>query len=97
MLRHIELFGEGQVACLSFTPDLLQYTGEHTGSYIDYIRTIQGVDVAFTVKYVGAEETRVSLRSKRADVNAVASMFGAAATCGQQAAPWRRRWKKQKK
>lgn len=76
VLRHIELFGEGQVACLSFTPDLLQYTGEHTGSYIDYIRTIQGVDVAFTVKYVGPEETRVSLRSKRADVNAVASMFG---------------------
>ena len=76
VLRHIEMFGENQIACLSFSPELLQYTGEHTGSYIDYIRTIQGVDVAFTVKYIGPEETRVSLRSKRTDVNAVASLFG---------------------
>lgn len=76
VLQHIELFGSNRIACLSFTPELLQYTGEHTGSYIDYIRTIQGVDVAFTVKYIGPEETRVSLRSKHADVNAVASVFG---------------------
>lgn len=76
VLQHIELYGGNQIACLSFTPELLQYTGEHTGSYIDYIRTIQGVDVAFTVKYIGPQETRVSLRSKRADVNAIASAFG---------------------
>ena len=32
--------------------------------------------MAFTVKYIGPEETRVSLRSKGIDVNAVAASFG---------------------
>ena len=35
-----------------------------------------GVDVAFTVKYMGPDETRVSLRSRNVDVNAVAAVFG---------------------
>ncbi|WP_301859494.1 bifunctional oligoribonuclease/PAP phosphatase NrnA [uncultured Megasphaera sp.] len=76
VLRHIELFGDNTVAGLAFSPELLKYTGEHTGTYIDYIRTIQGVDVAFTVKYVREAETRVSLRSKTVDVNAIAGVFG---------------------
>lgn len=76
VLRHIELFGGNRIAALSFTPDILTYTGIHTGSYIEYIRKIKGVDVAFTVKYIGPEETRVSLRSKQADVNAAAAVFG---------------------
>ena len=32
--------------------------------------------MAFTVKYVSDKETRVSLRSKGMDVNAVAAVFG---------------------
>lgn len=76
VLRHIELFGDNTVAGLAFTPELLQYTGEHTGSYIDYVRCIKGVDAAFTVKYISETETRVSLRSKTVDVNAVAAVFG---------------------
>ncbi len=76
VLGHIELFGNNTVAGLAFTPELLQYTGEHTGSYIDYVRCIKGVDVAFTVKYISETETRVSLRSKTVDVNAIAAVFG---------------------
>ena len=76
VLRHVELFGGNKISALSFTPEVLQYTGEHTGSYIDYIRRIRGVEVAFTVKYIGPEETRISLRSRNADVNAVAASFG---------------------
>lgn len=76
VLGHIELFGNNTVAGLAFTPELLQYTGEHTGSYIDYVRCIKGVDVAFTVKYISETETRVSLRSKTVDVNTIAAVFG---------------------
>lgn len=76
VLGHIELFGNNTVAGLAFTPELLRYTGEHTGSYIDYVRCIKGVDVAFTVKYISETETRVSLRSKTVDVNAIAAVFG---------------------
>lgn len=76
VLKHIELFGDNKVAGITFSPDVLKYTGEHTGGYIDYARTVKGVDVAFTVKYISDEETRVSLRSKKADVNAIAAVFG---------------------
>lgn len=76
VLRHIELFGNNTVAGLAFTPELLQYTGEHTGSYIDYVRSVKGVDAAFTVKFINESETRVSLRSKTVDVNAIAAVFG---------------------
>lgn len=76
VLKHIELFADGKVSAISYTPEILKLTGEHTGMYIDYARNVKGVDVAFTVKYVGPNETRVSLRSKTIDVNAVAAVFG---------------------
>ena len=76
MLQQIELFEGGRIAGISFTEDVLKYTGEHTGGYIDYARRIKGVDVAFTVKAVTEAQTRVSLRSKDVDVNAVAAVFG---------------------
>lgn len=76
VLEQLELFDKGRISCLAYTPEVLKLTGEHTGMYIDYARNIKGVDVAFTVKYVSDEETRVSLRSKGPDVNAVAAVFG---------------------
>ena len=47
-----------------------------TKAFNDYARNVKGVDVAFTVKYISAQETRVSLRSKTVDVNAIAAVFG---------------------
>ena len=76
VLQRIELFAGGRVAGISFTEEVQRYTGEHTGGYIDYARRIRGVDVAFTVKYISPDETRVSLRSRNVDVNAVAAVFG---------------------
>lgn len=76
VLKHIEIVAHNKAAGIAFTQDVLAYTGEHTGDYIDYPRNVKGVDIAFTVKYVSPEETRVSLRSKRTDVNAIASVFG---------------------
>lgn len=76
VLKHIELFADNRISCISYTPEILQLTGEHTGMYIDYARNLKGVDVAFTVKYISDTETRVSLRSKAIDVNAIAGVFG---------------------
>lgn len=76
VLQEIELFAGGRVAGISFTQEVQQYTGEHTGGYIDYARRLKGVDVAFTVKWQGPETTRVSLRSKEVDVNVIAGAFG---------------------
>ena len=76
VLYHLELFDDGRISCLSYTPEVLKITGEHTGMYMDYARNVKGSEVAFTVKYVSDKETRVSLRSKGMDVNAVAAVFG---------------------
>lgn len=76
VLKHIETYHNGAVAGIAFTPDVLRYTGEHTGGYIDYARSVKGVSVAFTVKYIADDETRISLRSTGPDVNAVAAVFG---------------------
>lgn len=76
VLQHIELMAGGKIAGIAYTPEILKWTGEHTGMYIDYARNVKGVEIAFTVKYVSDAETRVSLRSKSADVNAVAAVFG---------------------
>lgn len=76
VLDQLELFADGRISCLSYTPELLAVIGEHTGIYIDYARRIKGAEVAFTVKYIGPTETRVSLRSKGVDVNAIAASFG---------------------
>ena len=76
ILKHIELFADGKVSSISYTPVILELTGEHTDMYIDYARNIKGVEVAFTVKYINEGETRVSFRSKTVDVNAVAAVFG---------------------
>lgn len=76
VLKHIELMADGKIAMIAYTPELLQITGDHTGMYIDYARNIRGVETACTVKYVSPAETRVSLRSRTVDVNAVAAVFG---------------------
>lgn len=76
VLKHIELFADNRVAGIAYTPEILALTGEHTGMYITYARNIKGVDIAFTVKYISDTETRVSLRSKQIDVNAIAGRFG---------------------
>ena len=76
VLEHLELFDDGP----HFLPVL------YAGSPQDHWRThgdVHGLrpqrqrsEVAFTVKYVSDKETRVSLRSKGMDVNAVAAVFG---------------------
>lgn len=67
---------EGKVAYLAITNDLYNKS-IHTDSFVNYARYIEGVDVAFMVKAVEPDVTRVSLRSTKAvDVAQVAFGFG---------------------
>lgn len=76
VLKHIELFANNRISGITFDTELLKFTGEHTGGYIDYARSVKGSEVAFTIKYIKDKESRVSLRSKSVDVNSIAAVFG---------------------
>ena len=49
---------------------------DDTDGFVDIIRNVDTVDVAILLKAEADDRTRVSLRSKGIDVNAVASHFG---------------------
>ena len=67
---------EGRVAYLSIPNDLYD-KNIHTDSFVNYPRYIEGVDVAFMVKAIEPELTRVSLRSTKAvDVAQIAFSLG---------------------
>ena len=85
---------EGRVAYLSIPNDLYD-KNIHTDSFVNYPRYIEGVDVAFMVKAVEPNLTRVSLRSTKAvDGAQIAFSLGGEGTCEQQDAvlklPWMR-------
>ena len=48
----------------------------HTEGFVDFALTIEGVEVSVAVLEVKRGQYKISLRSKRANVNAVASEFG---------------------
>ena len=50
--------------------------GDDTDGFVDIIRNVDTVDIAILLKAQNDSITRVSLRSKRTDVNAIASQFG---------------------
>ncbi len=58
--------------------DLEKYNLELSslGGFVNFLAEIAGIDVAVLFYEVQPEETKVSLRSKKADVNAVAKQFG---------------------
>ena len=59
------------------------------------LAVLRGVDVAFTVKAVTEAQTRVSLRSKDVDVNAVAAVFGGGGHIRAAGCTATSRWMKQ--
>jgi len=80
VLGSLELAVGGQVAAVTARKkDLLDYsaTKDHLEGFINYPRSIAGVEVAVSFREEGEGEFRVSLRSKgRADVSAIASALG---------------------
>lgn len=80
VLDSLELAGGGKVAAITTrSGDLRDFnaTRDHLEGFINYPRSIVGVEVAVAFREEGPEEVRVSLRSKgRFDVAAVAERFG---------------------
>lgn len=80
VLDSLEIAGGGKVAAVSTRKrDLAEFsaTKDHLEGFINYPRSIAGVEVAVAFREEGDGEYRVSFRSKgRVDVSAVASSFG---------------------
>ena len=61
---------------LALDEALMAKVGDDTDGYVDLIRNVDTVDIAILLKAVDTNVTRVSLRAKVTDVNAIANHFG---------------------
>lgn len=75
-LQTISFAAEGQIGFIALDRELMAEAADDTDGYVDLVRQVDTVDVAVLLKAVDHQHTRVSLRSKRTDVNAVAAVFG---------------------
>ncbi len=79
-LNGIQLFEDGRIALMVITQADLKACGcksDDTEGLIDYASSIRGVKISIAMcEQVGGGQFRVSLRSKKADVAAVAETFG---------------------
>ncbi len=80
VLDSLEIAGAGRIAAVATRKaDLAEFsaTKDHLEGFINYPRSIAGVEVAVAFREEGDREYRVSFRSKgRVDVSAVATSFG---------------------
>ncbi|HER62593.1 MAG TPA: bifunctional oligoribonuclease/PAP phosphatase NrnA [Desulfobacteraceae bacterium] len=80
VLATLEVLGDGRVATIRVTTDMLESTGctlEDTENFINLPRSVTTVKVAVFLKETGADRVSVSLRAKdTCDVAEVASRFG---------------------
>jgi len=80
VLASLEIAGDGRVAAVTTRRgDLAEFsaTKDHLEGFINYPRSIAGVEVAVAFREEGDGEYRVSFRSKgKVDVSAVATSFG---------------------
>lgn len=80
VLATLEIHGNGQIAIIKVTTDMLDSTGcslEDTENFINLPRSITTVKVAVFIKETGGDRVSVSLRAKNTcDVAEVASRFG---------------------
>ena len=70
---------DGKIASVCFdmkTRKRLQLTEEDIADIVDIPRSIEGIEIAFSVKEEPDGSFRVSLRSKQTDCSAIAAVFG---------------------
>jgi phosphoesterase RecJ-like protein len=79
-LPTLEVAPCGTFAAISVTDDMLQATGsrpEHTDRFVNYPRSIRGVEVAVFFRQIGPDRYKVGFRSKgTVDVGALARQLG---------------------
>lgn len=76
ILNKAAFYADGRIAMLSLSPEEINRVGGDTDGLVDFIRNVENVEVAIVLKGKTSTITRVSLRSKAIDVNAIANHFG---------------------
>ncbi len=71
---------DGRVAWVVVTDEMYRRTGtsaEDTDNFVNFVRSVKGVEVAILFRQIGAEEYKISMRSKgRVDLSSLAQSFG---------------------
>ncbi len=80
VLKGMKRSKDGRIAWVVITDELYRETGtssKDTENFINFVRSVKGVEVAILFRQTGERQYKVSLRSKgRADVAAVAQTLG---------------------
>lgn len=80
VLSNMERGGDGRTAWVVVTDDLYQKTGtsaEDTDNFVNFVRSVKGVEVAVLFRQTGSEQYKISMRSKgRVDLSELATSFG---------------------
>jgi len=80
VLTGMERSEDGRVAWVVVTDEMYRRTGtsaEDTDNFVNFVRSIKGVEVAILFRQIGTEEFKISLRSKgRVDLSGLAKYFG---------------------
>ena len=76
VLQTIEMHHNGTIATIAIHPGMLTDSNESSEGFIDYPRSIEGVEVAILFRAMDDHTVRVSMRSHRVDVSKVALAFG---------------------
>ena len=75
-MQTIAFYKDNTVASIELDTYAMEQLGDDTDGFVELIRNVDTVDIAIFLKAESDTRTRVSLRSKRADVNAIAQQFG---------------------
>ncbi len=80
VLAGMERNEDGRVAWVTVTDEMFRETGttaEDTDSFINFVRSVKGVEVAILFRQTGESQYKLSLRSKgRIDLSGLAQSFG---------------------
>jgi phosphoesterase RecJ-like protein len=80
VLSSLERSADGRVAWVVVTDELYRRTSttsEDTENFINFVRSVKGVEVAVLLRQIGEAQYKISLRSKgRVDLSALAQSFG---------------------
>jgi bifunctional oligoribonuclease and PAP phosphatase NrnA len=80
VLSSMERSADGRVAWVVVTDELYRRTGttsEDTENFINFVRSVKGVEVAVLLRQIGEAQYKISLRSKgRVDLSGLAQSFG---------------------
>ncbi len=80
VLSSLERSTDGRVAWVVVTDELYRRTGtasEDTDNFINFVRSVKGVEVAVLLRQTGETQYKISLRSKgRVDLSGLAQSFG---------------------